>query len=106
MEMLELTLGSLGLDGNATPNEVIGKVFDFLELKGHEAGEFRGAALELVSEYGVYCVNSEGVFVVDLTEGGSNSVSTNIKVSIECGLYVGNRIHDPIAELLVKVGDN
>lgn len=106
MEKLEVTLGSLGLDGTATPNEVIGKVFDILELKGHEAGELRESALEYVSEYGVYCVNSDGVFVVDLTEGSDTSLSATIRVNIECGLYVGNRIHDPIVELLIKVGDN
>ncbi|WP_289847796.1 hypothetical protein [Vibrio hepatarius] len=44
--------------------------------------------------------------MVDLTEEGNTSVSAIIKVNIECGLYVGNRIHDPIAEFPVKIGDN
>lgn len=99
-----MTLESLGLDGNATPNEVIEKAFDFLELKGVETRILRESALEFVSEYGVYCVNCDGVFVVDLAEGGDTCSRTIIKVSTEYGLYVGNRIHDPIAEILIKIG--
>ncbi|WP_289847797.1 hypothetical protein [Vibrio hepatarius] len=41
MEILEVALESLGLHDNATLNEVIEKVFDFLGLKGNEVGELR-----------------------------------------------------------------
>lgn len=104
MTILEVTIQDLGVDEKLTPKDMVNKIFNHLNIEGYKLEEFRGYAIDYVSEFGVYCVSSEGVFVVDLSFDNRECDKFCVKVSLANGVFIGSLLHDPVKMFVVKIG--